>query len=454
MLTESAISLHDVSKVYRMWNSPEARLKSFLWRGVQQEDRALALYRDFSALSPLTLEIPRGQSLGIVGLNGSGKSTLLQLIAGTLQPTTGQVEVHGRLAALLELGAGFNPDFSGRENVYLNAAVLGLTRKEVDARFAAITAFAGIGDFIEQPVKTYSSGMYIRLAFAVLTQVDPEILIIDEALAVGDFLFQQKCYDRIREFRRSGCTFLFVTHGLSTILELCDRAIVLDRGKMIFDGQPAEAVALYEENSVRGRYNRPAEQPLASIVSPAIYKHGGADLARPPTYHLESNLNRQSLQAQPGAIYAEGVDLLFVRFLNAKFEELEVFRTGEDMIISVGIRSQRTLPQPHIGFKVCDKLGRVIFETSSLCMRQAPATLQAGEVIVGNFRFKTSLSEGEYSVVVGFAEGSVGDRDYNEALIYVHQVRRFTVLRATADIIWEGISHLYPSFGWSILDRP
>ncbi len=453
MLSETVIALRHLHKAYRIWENSTVRLQACGWRLLGQPQRAAALYRDFSALADINLEVTRGQSLGIIGLNGSGKSTLLQIIAGTLQPTSGEVQVRGRVAALLELGAGFNPEFTGRENVYLNATVLGLSKPEIDRRFAAIADFADIGDFIEQPVKTYSSGMYVRLAFAVLSQIEPEILIIDEALAVGDFLFQQKCYDTIRGFRRRGCTFLFASHGMGPVLELCDRAIVLDRGRILFDGQPAQAMALYEENSVRSRYSRPAGQSAAGIAPPAIDRYGGADNARPPAYHLESNLNRQALQGQPGAIYAPDVDLLFVRFLNEDFAEADLFRNGEDMIISVGIRSRRALPQPHIGFKVCDNLGRVIFETSSLCMRQTPGPLKAGEILAGNFRFKITLHEGEYSVVVGFAEGSVGDRDYNEALIYLHQVRSFTVIRAAADIVWEGICHLYPCFGWSIIDR-
>ena len=448
-----AISLKNLSKVYRIWNSPEGRLQTMLWTALGQTDKAKSYYRDFSALSGINLEIPRGQSLAIIGLNGSGKSTLLQVIAGTLQPTTGEVNVRGRVAALLELGSGFNPEFTGRDNVYLNAAVLGLSRQETAARFADIAAFADIGDFIEQPVKTYSSGMMMRLAFAVLTQIDPEVLIIDEALSVGDFLFQQKSYDKIREFRRRGCTFIFVTHGLGTVLELCDRAVVLDRGRMLFDGIPAQAVSLYEENAVRDRYSRPAEQPAKKPGSSPSERHGGAAGARPPGYLLESNIDQAALRREPGAIYEEGIELVFARFQNERFEEGMLFRTGEDMIVSIGIRTQRALAEPHIGFKIRDKLGRVIFETSSLCMKQSPAPLHRGEMIIGNFRFKVSLVEGEYSLVVGFAEGSVGDSDYNKALLYLSQVKSFTVVRSSSDIIWTGICHLYPSFAWSILSE-
>lgn len=448
----SAISLHRVSKTYRLWNSPEARLQAALWAAVGRKGRAETLYRDFHALAELNLEIPRGQSLGIIGLNGSGKSTLLQLIAGTLQPSTGEVKISGRLAALLELGAGFNPDFSGRDNVYLNAAVLGLTREEVDARFSAIAAFADIGDFIDQPVKTYSSGMYIRLAFAVLTQVEPEILIIDEALAVGDFLFQQKCYDRIREFRHSGCTFLFVSHGMGTVLELCDRVIVLDRGRLLFDGPAPKAVAVFEENAVRARYGGTAAAPKTR-PSALAERHGGAGEFRPPSYALVPNVDLNQLRQEPGSIHSPKVSLLFARFLDTSFEEKLLFPCGALMVISLGFRIHVPLAEPHIGFKLRDQLGRVIFETSSLCMRHRPEPVHEGEVFVGNFSVRLPLIPGEYSLVAGFSEGAIGDRDYREALFYVQHLKTFNIVADPADILWSGLCHLNPQFGWSILNE-
>lgn len=449
MSQEFVISARNLSKIYRVWKSPEARLQAAFWRSVGRSARAEALYHDFTALSDISFEIGRGESLGIIGLNGSGKSTLLQIIAGTLQPSTGEVQVNGRVAALLELGAGFNPDFTGRENVYLNAAVLGLTREETDARFDDIAAFADIGDYIDQPVKTYSSGMYVRLGFAVLTQVQPDVLIIDEALAVGDFVFQQKCFDVMRQFRRNGVTFLFVSHGMGMVLELCDRALVLDRGRKLFDGPATKAVAVYEENAVRARYGGLAVAPRAPTVN--ADRHGGSTEALPPHYAPESNVDQAALRAEPGSIHSPKVTLRFARFLDQTFTEKLVFRTGETMVISLGFEIHSPLAEPHAGFKVRDKLGRVIFETSSHCMRQSGGAVQAGELFVGNFSVILPLIEGEYSLVVGFSEGSIGDRDYREALFYVQQVRTFAVVKDPTDIIWSGICHLRPRFGWSIL---
>ncbi|MEO7343516.1 MAG: polysaccharide ABC transporter ATP-binding protein, partial [Methylotenera sp.] len=244
-----AIRVDSLSKCYHIYDHPQDRLK----QSIVPKLRSLVgrnpgcYYREFWALSDVSFEVCRGETVGIIGRNGSGKSTLLQMICGTLEPTTGTVETRGRVAALLELGAGFNPEFTGRENVYMNATVLGLTQDEIQARFEDIAAFADIGDFIEQPVKHYSSGMYARLAFAVAINVDPSILIVDEALAVGDEPFQRKCFARIEEIKRNGGTILFVSHSSSAIVALCDRAILLHGGKRLYMGRPKIAVGWYQK---------------------------------------------------------------------------------------------------------------------------------------------------------------------------------------------------------------
>lgn len=248
MSSDIAIRVRDVSKHYLMFDRPEDRLKQMV---VPRFERLIGraprrYYRDFAALNGVSLDIARGETVGIIGRNGSGKSTLLQIVCGTLQPSSGSVEVDGRVAALLELGAGFNPEFTGRENVRLNAAILGLTRAEVEARFDDIARFADIGEFIDQPVKTYSSGMYVRLAFAVAVNVDPEILVVDEALAVGDEAFRRKCFARIEDIKDRGGTILFVSHATQMIVQLCDRAVLLDRGEKILEGRPKAAVGQYE----------------------------------------------------------------------------------------------------------------------------------------------------------------------------------------------------------------
>ncbi|MBP0028170.1 ABC transporter ATP-binding protein [Roseofilum sp. Guam] len=239
-MSEMAISLKGVSKSFKRYAHPGDRLKELLLPGKTRG-------QEFWALHDIDLEIPQGQTLGIVGRNGSGKSTLLQIIAATLTPSTGEVEVKGRLSALLELGSGFNPEFTGRQNVFFNGQLLGLTKDEIKTKFDSIVSFADIGEFIEQPVKTYSSGMFVRLAFAVATSVEPDILVVDEALSVGDEAFQRKCFARIQDIRDRGGTVLFVSHAASSVVELCDRAILMDKGEIILSNKPKFVVSKYQE---------------------------------------------------------------------------------------------------------------------------------------------------------------------------------------------------------------
>lgn len=239
-MSEIAISLKNISKCFKRYARPIDRLQELL---LPHRSRA----EEFWALREVNLEIPKGQTLGIVGRNGSGKSTMLQIIASTLTPTTGEVQVNGRISALLELGSGFNPEFTGRQNVFFNGQLLGLTRQEIEAKLDEIIAFADIGSFLDQPVKTYSSGMFVRLAFAVATSVEPDILVVDEALSVGDEAFQRKCFARIEDIRDRGGTVLFVSHAATTVVELCDAAILMDRGELLLHHAPKFVVSKYQE---------------------------------------------------------------------------------------------------------------------------------------------------------------------------------------------------------------
>lgn len=248
-MTDIAIRVSNLSKCYEIYNAPRDRLKQFVAPRLQRMAGQTPgqYYREFWALKDISFEIKKGETVGIIGRNGSGKSTLLQLICGTLSPTGGSVETNGRIAALLELGAGFNPEFTGRENVYMNAAVLGLSKEEVDKRFDDIAAFADIGEFIEQPVKKYSSGMYVRLAFAVQAMIDPDIFIVDEALAVGDEKFQRKCFARLEELKSRGCSILFVSHSPASIIELCDRTLWLEQGERLMYSAAPETIRAYQK---------------------------------------------------------------------------------------------------------------------------------------------------------------------------------------------------------------
>ena len=238
-MSEMAIQVKDLSKVYKLYNKPSDRLKETLGFHVDA--------REHYALKHVNFEIRKGETVGIIGTNGSGKSTILKIITGVLNPTGGEVNVDGRISALLELGAGFNMEYTGIENVYLNGTMLGFTKEEIDERLNNILEFADIGDFVNQPVKSYSSGMFVRLAFAVAINIDPEILIVDEALSVGDVFFQAKCYRKFEDFKKEGKTILFVSHDLGSITKYCDRAILLNQGEKIFEGTPKEAVDIYKK---------------------------------------------------------------------------------------------------------------------------------------------------------------------------------------------------------------
>jgi lipopolysaccharide transport system ATP-binding protein len=243
--TNIAIEATCLSKCYRIYDHPRDRLLQAIW-GRDRRGRPKQLFREFWALQEISFSLERGQTLGVMGRNGSGKSTLLQLLCGTLQPTTGHVKMHGRVGALLELGSGFNPEFSGFENVFLNAALLGLSRDETERRLDEILAFAEIGEFIHQPVKTYSSGMAVRLAFAVQAHIDPDVLVVDEALAVGDELFQKKCYSHLERLKEEGTSVLLVTHSSMQIMQHCDKALLLHKGQAKMMGEPAKIVVFYQ----------------------------------------------------------------------------------------------------------------------------------------------------------------------------------------------------------------
>ena len=288
---EPALQVEGVSKCYRIYAHPRDRLLQAVWGGRRQ------LYREFWALRELSFSLERGQTLGVVGRNGSGKSTLLQLICGTLTPSSGRVTVQGRIGALLELGSGFNPEFSGRENVLLNATLLGLRRSEIEERLDAILAFADIGAFIDQPVKTYSSGMVVRLAFAVQAHIDPDLLVVDEALAVGDELFQKKCYGHLERLKERGTSILLVTHSCPQIIQHCDAALLLHRGRARLLGRPAPVTVLYQRliNASDEEWDRvlPAGAPAGDGTAPtsATPSSSGAASASPEAAGAEARGN-------------------------------------------------------------------------------------------------------------------------------------------------------------------
>lgn len=387
MAANHAIEVSTLSKSYRLWGDPADRLWSQIFETaanfVPGEGRlrswlrakASTYYREFQALAPLSFTLAKGESVGIIGVNGSGKSTLLQLIAGTLAPSTGQVRLNGRVAALLELGSGFSPEFSGRDNVFLNAAILGLTREETEARLPSILEFADIGDFVEQPVKTYSSGMQVRLAFAVAVSVDPDVLIVDEALSVGDIFFQQKCFARIREMLDRGTTLLLVSHDLAAVQNLCSRALLLDRGHLVYAGEPEECATRFYARMVRSA--------------------GGATMASgtpPPSVFTDELIHR--CRARHGD---RDVELLAARVTTTNGTTTLQVDCGDTLRVAASIRANRDITLPSCGFHLYDRMNNLVFATGTLQRGKPLGPMKAGEHRIVTFDVRFSIQPGHYT---------------------------------------------------------
>lgn len=382
----AAISILGAGKRYRIYDRPQDRLKdAFLWR------LGRSIGRDFWALRDVSFEVGRGEAVGIIGRNGSGKSTLLQLIAGTLAPSEGEITVDGRVSALLELGSGFNPEFTGRENVYLGGAILGIPAREMESRFGEIAAFADIGDFIERPVKTYSSGMMARLAFSVAISVDPDVLIVDEILGVGDYGFQQKCAARLRRLRDAGLTLLFVSHSADAVKSLCSRALYLVKGRTEYWGDAETAVDLYfrdtrEEANAQGLAAGSAGPAAAISALPSSLRYGSGDV------RFES-----------------------VEVREPAGEPRRVFPLGDVVEVRARIRAHRDAADLSISFLVRDATGVDLAGTTTFDEGVSIPALRAGESAEVSFRFPNVFRPGELGLSIAVTQ--VSQRDYSDNVI-------------------------------------
>lgn len=403
MSSDVAIKVENLSKCYQIYDKPRDRLMQMLMRGHRQ------YYQEFWALRDVSFEVRKGQTIGIIGRNGCGKSTLLQMICGTLNPTTGSIRTNGRIAALLELGSGFNPEFTGRENVYMNASVLGLSKEQIDARFADIVLFADIGDFIEQPVKTYSSGMYVRLAFAVIAHVDADILVIDEALSVGDAFFVQKCMRFLRKFMEKG-TVLFVSHDSGAVLNLCQSAIWIREGQVQLAGTPktvteAYLAATYESTQGIGQVTEKKEPEFSpdNYLPPRDMR---LDYINTTPYRNDIELF--AFQPDGVSFGKRGGDINSVQFLDETGRLLAWVVGGEKVVLKIVCRANCDLFQPIIGFFVKDRLGQNLFGDNTYNFsKQEPLAVLSGDVFIAIFEFEMPiLPVGDYSVTVALAEGT------------------------------------------------
>ena len=384
MSSSHVIQLQHVSKKYPIYETSSSKLLELL------SFRKWKLHRDFWALRDIDLEIPRGAVLGVLGQNGSGKSTLLQVLAGILRPTTGTCRVEGSVAAILELGAGFNPEFSGRENIFINAAVLGLSHRQTQDRMDQILDFAEIGEFIDQPVKTYSSGMFVRLAFAVAVHVDPEILLVDEALAVGDLVFQHRCIHRMRQLRDAGKTIVLVTHDLQAVTSYCSRAILLDGGHKLYEGTPETVVQRYQALAAR-REAQLGDGPVQKAASPGT---------RLPVVRTIPYIHNR---------YGEGAaEIIGIILLSSDGEVLNSVPAGGECSLLVSVRFKQKVTDPIVGFTVRDRLGNELTSSNTSYEGIHLPEAQADQIYTVVFRFRVPpLRPGSYTISPAVSRGDI-----------------------------------------------
>jgi lipopolysaccharide transport system ATP-binding protein len=464
-MSDLVIAVKNVSKAYRMWESPSARLTvplmetaaKMLPGGQALRTRAASRYRDFWALKDISFELKRGEAIGIIGRNGSGKSTLLQIIAGTLQPTRGEVQVTGRVAALLELGSGFNPDFTGRENVHLSAAVLGLSRAEIDARFDEIAAFAEIGEFMDQPVKTYSSGMMVRLAFAVNTCVDPDILMVDEALSVGDAPFQAKCFRRLRQLIDKGVSLLFVSHDIGTVRSICSRALWLKEGNTEMWGEAKPVAREYEKFCWReqgvvldSKVKEAAIASAAPVASPAKPLGTPATSSPVPIPAALFAENKEYQAARARSRYGTGqISITNLVLTNPAHELTTSFEYADVATIWVLLEiKEAASSECVVSFLLRDLKGNPVIATQDVTIRRR-IDGQPGQRLVARTTFPLPLHHQKYVLhvaVFGFKNGLVhmaGQYDFNNAVLWdVVDEAIFLEVRPCAIMPLSGPVHL------------
>lgn len=414
-MNDIAISVKNLKKIYRLYDKPTDRLKDSL--GLSKKN----CYTEHYALDDVSFDIKRGETVGIIGTNGAGKSTILKIITGVLNASEGSVDINGRISALLELGAGFNQEYTGLENVYLNGTMIGFSREEIDERLDAILSFADIGEFIHQPVKTYSSGMFVRLAFAVAINIDPEILIVDEALSVGDIFFQAKCYHKFEEFKKQGKTILFVSHDLGSISKYCDRSILLNQGKKVVEGTPKEAIDIYKKILV----NQYSEEEDVNLNTVSNEKD---DVELKTKMSVNPEINE----------YGDGRANIFDFGLLDENESItNVIEKGDYFTIKMKVRFKSDVTNPIFAIAIKDLKGVTITGTNTMYERLNTETVHKGEVRIISFRQKMTLQGGVY--LLSF--GCTGYED-GEFIVY-HRLYDACNINVISDKNTDGVYDMY-----------
>lgn len=406
-----ALRVESVSKQYRIYGRPVDRLKESVTRGRWKS------HREFWALHDISFEIEAGTTTGIIGPNGSGKSTLLQIITGTLEPTHGTVSHEGRIAALLELGAGFNPEFTGIENIFMNASLLGLSKAETERLLPEIASFAEIGEFIHQPLKTYSSGMYIRLAFATAIAVSPQILIIDEALSVGDAVFQHRCTRRIKEMQEAGTTILFVSHDPGAIRALCSRAILLNGGRVEADGTPADVLDRYQK-----------------VIMAAEAAYAEAQLGLVHEKPAVSETEEEELTPQFTYRHGNGsAEILRVDLLDASLRSVAMVETGQLVHVRVRVVFREDIEDPVYGFVIRNRHGINLYGTNTKVQGIKPGLVKRGERVETTFSFNCWLAPDLYSISIAVHSPNSVSFDWMDGVLF---------FRVFSEIAIEGVANL------------
>ena len=414
---ENAITVKDVTKIYKLYDKPIDRLKEAL-NPFHKE-----YHKKFYALNNLSFAVKKGETVGIIGTNGSGKSTILKIITGVLTPTTGEVEVNGVISALLELGAGFNMDYTGIENIYMNGTMMGFSKKEMDAKLQEILDFADIGDFVYQPVKTYSSGMFVRLAFALAINVEPEILIVDEALSVGDVFFQSKCYRRMEEIRQKGTTILMVTHDMGSIIKYCDKVVLLNKGNFVAEGAPGHMVDLYKKILAGQMEGLEAAKDVDSDFS----GENAEKEQKEKTYQLpHGKLMKDSLTINSNRTeYGDGrAEIYDLGLFDQRGNLTNLLLKGEEFTIKEKIRFAAPIQSPIFTYTIKDKKGTDLTGTNTMFEGTDIKPVKAGDEYEVSFTQKMTLQGGEYLLSMsctGFEQGehTVYHRLYDVANITV-----------------------------------
>lgn len=382
-MNETVINVNGVSKLYKLYDKPMDRLKESL--GLTRR----CVYKEHYALHNVSIQIRKGETVGIIGTNGSGKSTVLKIITGVLNPTGGTVEINGRISALLELGAGFNSEYTGIENVYLNGTMNGFSRKEIDERMQDILEFADIGDFVNQPVKAYSSGMFVRLAFAIAINIDPEILIVDEALSVGDVFFQAKCYHKFEEFKKAGKTILFVSHDLGSIAKYCDRVVLLNQGDKLAEGKPKEMIDLYKQVLVSNGENKDLSE-IQSAEEAAVEVEDGS-------------LWKNQLMQNPDVLeYGEKkAEIVDFAILDNKGRITNNIQKNTEFRIRMRVQFHEEIKEPIFAFTIKDLQGTEVTGTNTMLEKVYFGTVKKGETKIVEFKQSMNLQGKNYLLSFG-----------------------------------------------------